>query len=85
MEETTDGFRIAEKDLELRGQGEILGTRQSGVQTFRVGNIIRDLEILEEARKEAEFYLTTKRFTQQTSKLIETAKSDARFKLAGIG
>jgi len=85
MEETTDGFRIAEKDLELRGQGEILGTRQSGVQTFRVGNIIRDLEILEEARQEAEFYLTTKRFTQETSKLIDTAKSDARFKLAGIG
>jgi ATP-dependent DNA helicase RecG len=85
MEETTDGFRIAEKDLELRGQGEILGTRQSGVQTFRVGNIIRDLEILEEARKEAEFYLTTKRFTQETSALIETAKADARFKLAGIG
>ncbi|HYP50990.1 MAG TPA: ATP-dependent DNA helicase RecG, partial [Pyrinomonadaceae bacterium] len=85
MEETTDGFRIAEKDLELRGQGEILGTRQSGVQTFRIGNIIRDLEILEDARKEAEFYLTTKRFTQETSALIETAKSDARFKLAGIG
>ncbi|HEX8249386.1 MAG TPA: ATP-dependent DNA helicase RecG [Pyrinomonadaceae bacterium] len=85
MEETTDGFRIAEKDLELRGQGEILGTRQSGVQTFRIGNIIRDLEILETARKEAEFYLTTKRFTQETSKLIELAKSDARFKLAGIG
>ena len=35
MEETTDGFRIAEKDLEIRGQGEILGTRQSGVQTFQ--------------------------------------------------
>jgi ATP-dependent DNA helicase RecG len=85
MEETTDGFRIAEKDLELRGQGEILGTRQSGVQTFRVGNIIRDLEILETARKEAKFYLTTKRFTQETSALIETAKSDVRFKLAGIG
>ena len=85
MEETTDGFRIAEKDLELRGQGEILGTRQSGVQTFKVGNIIRDLEILESARKEAEFYLTGRRLTQETSRLIEIAKSDARFKLAGIG
>jgi ATP-dependent DNA helicase RecG len=85
MEETTDGFRIAEKDLELRGQGEILGTRQSGAQTFRVGNIIRDLEILETARKEAEFYLTTKRLTHETSKLIEAARADARFKLAGIG
>jgi ATP-dependent DNA helicase RecG len=85
MEETTDGFRIAEKDLEIRGQGEILGTRQSGVQTFKIGNIIRDLEILEKARKEAEFYLTSKRLTKETSRLIEITKADARFRLAGIG
>jgi ATP-dependent DNA helicase RecG len=85
MEETTDGFRIAEKDLEIRGQGEILGTRQSGVQTFKIGNIIRDLEILETARKEAEFYLSQKRLTQETSVLIEVARADARFRLAGIG
>ncbi|HEY0461597.1 MAG TPA: ATP-dependent DNA helicase RecG [Pyrinomonadaceae bacterium] len=85
MEETTDGFRIAEKDLEIRGQGEILGTRQSGVQTFKIGNIIRDLEILETARHEAEFYLTEKRLTQETSGLIEMARADARFRLAGIG
>jgi ATP-dependent DNA helicase RecG len=85
MEETSDGFRIAEKDLEIRGQGEILGTRQSGVQTFKIGNIIRDLEILESARQEAEFYLTSRRLTQETSMLIEIAKADARFRLAGIG
>ena len=85
MEETTDGFRIAEKDLEIRGQGEILGTRQSGVQTFKIGNIIRDLEILDKARQEAEFYLTTKRLTRETSHLIEVTKNDARFRLAGIG
>jgi len=85
MEETTDGFRIAEKDLEIRGQGEILGTRQSGIQTFKIGNIIRDLEILDEARKEAEFYLSSKRLTKETSGLIEVAKADARFRLAGIG
>ena len=85
MEETSDGFRIAEKDLELRGQGEILGTRQSGVQTFKIGNIIRDLEILEETRREAEFYLTTKRLVRETQALIEIARRDARFQLAGIG
>ena len=85
MEETTDGFRIAEKDLEIRGQGDILGTRQSGVQTFKIGNIIRDLEILEDARREAEFYLTSKRLTKETSTLIEAARSDSRFRLAGIG
>ena len=85
MEETTDGFRIAEKDLEIRGQGEILGTRQSGVQTFKIGNIIRDLEILETARQEAEFYLSQKRLTKETSTLIEIVRSDSRFRLAGIG
>ncbi len=85
MEETSDGFRIAEKDLEIRGQGEILGTRQSGIQTFKIANIIRDLQILDAAKTEAEFYLTTKRLTQETSVLIEHIKADARFQLAGIG
>jgi ATP-dependent DNA helicase RecG len=85
MEETSDGFRIAEKDLELRGQGDILGTRQSGIQTFKIGNIIRDLEILETAKHEAEYYLTAKRLTRETSVLIERIKKDARFRLAGIG
>ncbi len=85
MEETTDGFLIAEKDLEIRGQGEILGTRQSGIQTFKIGNIIRDLELLNTARHEAEIYLTAKRLTRETSDLIEAVKRDVRFKLAGIG
>lgn len=85
MEETSDGFRIAEKDLELRGQGEILGTRQSGVQIFRIGNIIRDLEILETARTEAELYLSAKRLSAETAQLIKMAKADTRFRLAGIG
>jgi ATP-dependent DNA helicase RecG len=85
MEETNDGFRIAEKDLEIRGQGDILGTRQSGIQTFKIGNIIRDLEILETARHEAEYYLTSKRLTRETSVLIERIRKDARFRLAGIG
>ena len=85
MEETSDGFRIAEKDLEIRGEGEVLGTRQSGVQTFRIANLVRDLEILERARDEAELYLTTKRLTKETSKLIETVTKDARFRLAEIG
>ena len=53
MEETTDGFRIAEKDLELRGPGEFLGTRQSGMPDFAVAEIARDQVILQEAREEA--------------------------------
>ena len=85
MEETNDGFRIAEKDLEIRGQGEIFGTRQAGIQPFKLANIIRDIEILEAARKEAEHFLGEKRLTRETSRLIETIKRDARFKLADIG
>lgn len=48
-----DGFVIAEKDLEIRGPGEFLGQRQSGLPGFRVAHIIRDLELLEQARSEA--------------------------------
>jgi ATP-dependent DNA helicase RecG len=85
MEETSDGFRIAEKDLEIRGQGEILGTRQSGIQTFKIGNIVRDLEILSDARHEADIYLTKKKTSPETRMLIETARKDARFRLALVG
>jgi ATP-dependent DNA helicase RecG len=53
MEETTDGFRIAEADLELRGPGEFLGTRQSGMPEFAVAELTRDQAILQEAREEA--------------------------------
>jgi ATP-dependent DNA helicase RecG len=85
MEETTDGFLIAEKDLEIRGQGEILGVRQSGIQTFKIANIIRDLKILEKARSDAEFYLTKKRLTSETSELVNRIQNDSRFAFAGIG
>ncbi|HUU50316.1 MAG TPA: ATP-dependent DNA helicase RecG [Nitrospinota bacterium] len=53
IRETTDGFIIAEKDLEIRGPGEFFGTRQSGLPELIYANIIRDHKILEEARKEA--------------------------------
>lgn len=85
MEETNDGFRIAEKDLEIRGQGEIFGTRQSGIQAFKLANIIRDVEILEAARNEAEYFLGERRLTAETSRLIDEVRSDPRFHLAKIG
>lgn len=85
MAETNDGFRIAEKDLEIRGPGEVMGTRQSGLPTFRVGNLVRDVEILEEARREADYYLTSRRMTRETSELIERVRADARFGLAAVG
>jgi ATP-dependent DNA helicase RecG len=85
MEQTSDGFKIAEKDLEIRGQGDILGTRQSGVPVFKIGNIIRDVEILAEARREAEYFLTTLRSSDETAKLLQNLRKDARFRLGGVG
>ena len=55
--ESSDGFRIAEMDLRLRGPGEFFGTRQSGLPAFRLANILRDQEILELARSEAEAFV----------------------------
>jgi ATP-dependent DNA helicase RecG len=53
MVRTNDGFEIAELDLELRGPGEFFGTRQAGIPSFRVANIIRDRDLLEAAKREA--------------------------------
>jgi ATP-dependent DNA helicase RecG len=53
MEQTTDGFKIAEEDLAIRGPGELMGTQQSGLPDFRVANFVRDIHLLNEARKEA--------------------------------
>lgn len=53
MEETNDGFAIAEEDLSIRGPGEFMGTRQSGLPDFRIGNIIRDARLLSEAKADA--------------------------------
>ena len=51
---TNDGFKIAEKDLELRGPGDIEGTRQSGALNFKIASIVNDKELLELARDAAE-------------------------------
>lgn len=85
MEETSDGFKIAEKDLEIRGQGEIFGTRQAGVPMFKLANIVRDFEILEAARKEAADLLFKQRRTPETNALIKRVRSDNRYKLSEIG
>jgi ATP-dependent DNA helicase RecG len=53
MVRTEDGFAIAEKDLELRGPGDFFGTRQSGLPMLRVADLMRDRDLLEEARREA--------------------------------
>jgi ATP-dependent DNA helicase RecG len=85
MEETNDGFKIAEKDLILRGPGEVLGTRQSGLPMFNTGEIVRDFEILEIAKKEAVRFLASRKPTASSSDILERIKNDSRFRLGGIG
>ncbi|MBP1710397.1 MAG: ATP-dependent helicase RecG [Deltaproteobacteria bacterium] len=53
MEKTTDGFALAEEDLVIRGPGDFLGTRQSGLPDFRIASIIRDARILNDAKEDA--------------------------------
>ena len=53
LRETTDGFKISEEDLRLRGPGEITGTAQSGELSFKIANLARDMKIMQEARREA--------------------------------
>lgn len=53
MEESSDGFKLAERDAELRGPGDVLGTRQSGSLPLRVGNPIKDIAVLQVARRMA--------------------------------
>ena len=84
MAKTNNGFIIAEKDLELRGPGELLGTKQSGLPEFRIGNIVRDQPLLEKAKQEAEFYLAREK-SVVTAKMIAHIKQDPRFGLAAIG
>ena len=57
LEESNDGFYIAEKDLELRGEGDLFGTMQSGVKTFKIANIKTDLKIMMQAKSDSEEYL----------------------------
>lgn len=85
MAKTNNGFIIAEKDLEIRGPGEILGTKQSGLPEFRIGNLIRDQSILVKARAAAEFYLQERASSPETRKMIKYLADTDRFGLASVG
>lgn len=89
MAATTDGFKIAEADLEIRGPGEFLGTRQSGLPDFRVANLLRDGRILEQARQEAfaiaedPAFLTSDRYAELRQALKD--RWGDRLELASLG
>jgi ATP-dependent DNA helicase RecG len=69
MRETNDGFRIAEKDLELRGPGEVLGTRQTGQLSFRMADLARDAHLLPAVQQVGEYMLAQQ--PERAARLIE--------------
>ena len=82
--ETTDGFVIAERDLELRGPGDFFGTRQSGLPTLRVGDLLRDHALMEDARREAVAALDDPAQTAALAAMV-SATWEQRFGLVGVG
>ena len=84
LTETTDGFVIAERDLELRGPGDFFGTRQSGLPTLRVGDIVRDHQIMEEARREASAALDDPAQQEMLASFVRESWAQ-RFGLVGVG
>jgi ATP-dependent DNA helicase RecG len=84
LTETTDGFVIAERDLEQRGPGDFFGTRQSGMPTLRVGDLLRDHQLMEEARREAIAALDDVRQSETLAALVRTSW-EQRFGLVGVG
>jgi ATP-dependent DNA helicase RecG len=84
LAETSDGFEIAERDLQIRGPGDFFGTRQSGLPTLRTGDLLRDHSLMEQARQEAVQYLDGGAMTPQ---LLESLRQTwpTRFGLMDIG
>jgi ATP-dependent DNA helicase RecG len=84
LAETSDGFAIAERDLALRGPGDFFGTRQSGMPRLRLGDVVRDREILEEARREAMAWLEA---APDGHPLVDHVRRTwaERFGLVGVG
>ncbi len=84
LTETNDGFEIAERDLELRGPGDFFGTRQSGMPTLRVGDLVRDHQLMEAARREAVAALDDARQAATLAAFVRT-NWEQRFGLVGVG
>lgn len=84
MTETNDGFLLSEKDLELRGPGDVFGNKQSGIPDFKVGDIVSDFAALETARYEAAELVLRQDFYTNTAFADLRAAVDAENKKAEI-
>jgi ATP-dependent DNA helicase RecG len=86
MVRTDDGFAIAEEDLAIRGPGEFFGTRQAGLPSFRVGQLLRDRPLLEQARAEAFRYVEgAEQGVGSLRAFLEEGGWERRFGLARVG
>jgi ATP-dependent DNA helicase RecG len=85
--DSTDGFHIAEMDLKLRGPGEFFGTKQSGLPSLRVANILRDSEILIIARREAVDFVNSPPSEQQLRRAVAYIRDhwQRRYGLVTVG
>ncbi|MBI1872434.1 MAG: ATP-dependent DNA helicase RecG [Acidobacteria bacterium] len=82
--DTTDGFVLAEKDLQLRGPGDFFGTRQAGMPTLRAGDLLRDFSILDEARQAAQDWIARDAARGRIVAFVRDSW-EARFGLVGVG
>ncbi|MFQ5925801.1 MAG: ATP-dependent DNA helicase RecG [Terriglobia bacterium] len=87
MVRTGDGFEIAEIDLKLRGPGEFFGTRQHGFAGFRIGNLLRDHELLATARREAFAWVERPPAEEELHRLVDYLRGSwqRRYSLAQVG
>lgn len=67
LEESNDGFYISEKDLEIRGEGDLFGIRQSGVKTFKIANLKTDAKIMLQAKSDSESYINSGEYKNNMS------------------
>ncbi|HYL74856.1 MAG TPA: ATP-dependent DNA helicase RecG [Bryobacteraceae bacterium] len=87
MVDSSDGFYIAEMDLKLRGPGEFFGTKQSGLPALRIGNIIRDQELLEIARSEAQGFIANPPAAEELKRAVAYIREhwQRRYGLVQVG
>ncbi len=87
LTQTADGFRIAEMDLKIRGPGEFFGTRQWGIPAFGIGNLLRDQDILEWAKREASDFVDHAESRDEFQSFVNFLRREwpRRYGLAGVG
>ena len=87
MVDSTDGFKIAEMDLKLRGPGEFFGTKQSGLPSLRIANILRDPDILSNAKHEARAFVEEPPSPEALARAVEYIKGhwQRRYGLVQVG